>query len=134
MGHGIFDNDESCKWVGLLDRCGDLNDVSYYLGEIFSHSESIISSSKANKALVVCEAIARLLGNFGEEMSAQTEILDRLVAKSNLVLTPRIVIMAVAAIEVILTEPSEILNVWSTAEDLALWKNNVETLRTRIHI
>jgi len=132
-GTGIFDNDQSCKWVGLLDCIGDLDDIVYDLGSVLSNTTSpTIPATAAHKALVACEAIARMQGNLGEVMNAQTEILDRLVAKSSRDVPPRLATMAVAAIEFILSEPSEILNEWSTAEDLAAWKNNVEKLKARI--
>ena len=132
LGTGIFDNDESRYLLNCFDNRGELHGIMWFLSPVLSHREDIIHANEANRVLVICEAIARMQGNFGEEKNDQTEILDRLVAKYSYEVSPRMAAMALSAIEFILTEPSEILNAWSTAEDLAAWKNNVENLKKRI--
>lgn len=133
-GTGIFDNDTSCDWAFDLESRG-LRLVKATLKRALTVKPEKLSYLIAEEALVACEVVARLQGNYGEEMTAYTEEVDEWVAKNRhkVRVSPELAKMALAAIERILLVVHE-LYTWPSDNWYPAYKFNIKNLKSRIFI
>jgi hypothetical protein len=90
-----------------------------------------LESDPACEALAAAEVIARLKGHWGVR-DASTEAVDEWVEAHPGTPPAGLVTLAVAAIDRVLTEPSELLELWSDSADLDKWKAALTDLRARV--
>jgi hypothetical protein len=83
------------------------------------------------EALAACEVVARLKGNWGVR-DAYTETLDEWVREHAAAPSGELVSQALAAIDRVLTAPSELLELWAESDDNAGWRGAVADLRARV--
>jgi hypothetical protein len=127
-GVGTFDNDTACDWKYDLEKAKDLSIVVETLGAVLAVGDDYLDSDEACNGLAACEVVARLKGNWGTRNS-YTESLDNWVLAHPQSPSEEMVGDAVAVIERVLTEPSELMELW---EDNAEWKESIEDLRKRV--
>lgn len=130
-GTGIFDNDTACDWAYTLEESDDLSVVEESLEKVISAGSEYLEAPDAEEALAAAEVIARLQGNCGDR-NAYTETIDKWVSGRELKVSPELARKALSAIERVLTEPSEILELWNESEELDAWKASVSNLSSRI--
>ncbi len=125
-----FDNDEACDWAFELEEVNDLSLVDSAVADLEASPE-YIDAGIATCALAACEVIARLRGNAGYE-NAYTEDVDKWVSKHKIMPSPQLIARAVAAIDRILTEKSELAELWAESADGDKWREAMRDLRTRL--
>lgn len=130
-GYGVFDNDTACDWAFSLEESSDLSIVDAALEKVLATGSAYLEASDAEEGLAAVEVVARLQGNFGEKNS-YTEPVDAWVAKNRLEVSPELAKKALAAIERILNEPSEMVELWQEAGEFDAWKSSIEDLKTRV--
>ena len=87
----------------------------------------------ADEALAAAETVARLQGHWGVRNSYTANV-DAWVEKTGLSPSPALARKAHAAIDRVLAETSEIVELWEESGDLDEWKRVVDELRSRIHL
>jgi hypothetical protein len=127
-GVGTFDNDAACDWKYDLEQTNDLRVVAATLGAVLAVGDDFLDSDEACNGLAACEVIARLKGNWGPR-NAYTESVDKWVLTHPQPPPPETVRDAVAVIDRVLTEPSELMELWS---DNTAWEEGVKDLRKRV--
>jgi hypothetical protein len=127
-GVNTFDNDTACDWKYDLEKAKDMSIVVGTLGAVLAAGDDCLDSDEACNGLAACEVVARLKGNWGTRNS-YTESLDKWVLAHPQSPSDEMVRDAVAVIDRILTEPSELMELW---EDNAEWKASVNDLRSRV--
>ena len=132
-GHGVFDNDTACDWAYSLEESNDLSVVDAALDKVLATQTRYLEAGDSEEALAAVEVVARLQGNVGEKNS-QTETVDAWVAKHRFDVSPPLARKALATIERILSEPSEILELWEENGEVETWKTHVENLKSRVRI
>lgn len=130
-GTGIFDNDTACDWAYTLEESDDLSVVEESLEKVISVGSEYLEAPDAEEALAAAEVIARLQGNYGDR-NAYTETIDKWVSERELKVSPELARKALSAIERVLTEPSEILELWNESEEFDAWKASISNLSSRI--
>jgi len=130
-GHGVFDNDTACDWGFSLEEAGDLSVVEAALQRVLGTGSAYLEASDSEEALAAVEVVARLQGNFGERNS-YTETIDAWVTKHRFEVSPQLAGTALATIDRILTEPSEIVELWQESGEFDAWKSSVEDLKSRV--
>ena len=130
-GHGIFDNDTACDWGFSLEESDDLSVVEAALQKVVRTGSAYLEAPESEEALAAVEVVARLQGNFGERNS-YTETIDAWVSKHRFEVSPELARTALATIDRILTEPSEIVELWQESGEFDAWKTSVENLRLRV--
>ena len=125
-----FDNDTACDWSAELDDTTDLNLVREALAAVLDVGDEYLDSDDACIALAACEVIARLKGNWGKRDS-YTEAVDKWVESHPQTPSAELVNAALAAIDRIRRQPSELLELWEEA-DAAAWHAAVDDLRQRV--
>ena len=131
-GSGIFDNDCACDWLLAFESRG-IPFVRATLKKALSLGPECAGSYIANDALAACEVIARAQGNIGDR-NYYTDVVDELIKKYKLNVSPALAKMAVAVIEAILADPDESIKYWVRCADYLKWKANVEDLKSRIRV
>ena len=129
-GTGTFDNDTACDWALSLEGGEDLSRVRETLDAVLEE-EDYLDSDPASEALAACEVVARLKGNWGVRDS-YSEPADRWVEAHPQPVPPELVAKAVAAIDRVLTPPSELPDLWDEGKDPDGWRAAVADLRRRV--
>ena len=128
-GHLPFDNDTTNDWAGGLEKVNDFSLVESTFDELEDIGDDYLEEDIACEALGACEVIARLLGNPGYT-NAYTEKVDLWVAdRRKLKPSPELLQKAVAAIDRILGEDSELCELW---EGNDAWHEAMQDLRARL--
>ncbi|WP_295620600.1 DUF4259 domain-containing protein [Chamaesiphon sp. GL140_3_metabinner_50] len=127
-GHLSFDNDTTNDWASGLEKVDDLSLVESAFDELEDISDDYLEEDIACAAIGACEVIARLLGNPGYT-NVYTEKVDLWVAARKLKPSPELLQRAVAAIDRIITDNSELCELWEENDD---WIGAMEDLRSRL--
>lgn len=130
-GTGVFDNDTACDWAFSLEGSNDLSVVEATLEKVLATGSEYLEAPDSEEGLAAVEVVARLQGNFGEKNS-YTEPVDSWVDKNKIKVPPELATKALATIERILSEPSEIVELWKESGEFDAWKSNIENLKSRI--
>jgi len=128
-----FGNDTACDWSYGLEDVKDLSYVERTLDAVLKCGpDDEVPSDDAACAVAAAEVIARLKGNWGIENS-YSETTDKWVRSHRLTPPPALVAKAVAALERIVVEPSELLALWTEGgEDDSGWADTVAELKGRV--
>jgi hypothetical protein len=129
-GIGIFDNDGAADWASGLESQSGTSHVEDTLDRIVSVGEQYVDASDAEEALAAAETVARLKGTGGAR-SAYSEAVDDYVARVRIKPAPALIAKAVAVVDRILREPSELLELWTEGGEAASWQAELEGLRER---
>lgn len=132
-GTGVFDNDTACDWAYGLEGQGDLALIERTLDTVLAAAGEYLDASDAEEALAAIETIARLQGHWGVRNSYTANV-DAWVEKIKLQPPPALVQKAHAAIDRILGEDSELMELWDDSDSLDEWKRAVEELRSRVQV
>jgi hypothetical protein len=125
-----FDNDAANDWAYDLEGAKGLSLVESALEAVAAVGEDYLDSDVACNALAACEVLARLQGRSGYK-NAYTEKVDKWVAAHKLVPSAELLAEASAAIDRILSENSELRELWEE-DDGEGWRLAVEDLRKRV--
>lgn len=125
-----FGNDTACDWSYSLENHNDLSFVEESLKKVLN-AESTLEASEAEEALAAAEVVARLQGHWGERNS-YTETVDKWVESLRLKPTKPLIQKAHQAIDRILSEKSELLELWHESGEFEEWKASVMNLKSRI--
>ena len=129
-GTGNFDNDTALDWVFELEETNDLSLIRETIEAIFT--EDYIDSDVGSEALIAIEAIARLKGNFGIENS-YAEDLDNWVKSHKLEVSNELIEKSKKALKLIVSDKSELYELWEETEDFESWKDEIDNLRARLN-
>ena len=131
-GTGVFDNDTACDWAYGLEGQTDLGLIERTLDVALANDEGL-DASDAEEALAAAETVARLQGHWGVRNSYTANV-DAWVEKIGLQPSPALARKAHAAIDHVLGETSEIVELWEDSAELDEWKRVVDELRSRNHL
>lgn len=129
-GTGPFENDDALDWAGDAPA-GDLEYVQSVLASAAEPDGSYLEAPDASRALAAAEAVAALNGAPAEGLpDTVTTWLDTLPREFD----DTLLAQARAATDRVVTEPSELLELWDDADDAdaMAWKASVADLRQRL--
>ncbi len=123
---GSFDNDSACDWVYKLETATDLGVIEQAIAAVFA--EQYIDSDIGSEAVAAIDVLSRLNGDYLVKNS-YTEKIDSWVEKNPQVLSAELIQKALKVLELILSENSELAELWEGNEE---WIGNIEKLK--IHL
>jgi hypothetical protein len=127
-----FANDTACDWSYGLEEAKDLGYVENTLDAVLRFGKKSVAADEAECAVAAAEVIARLKGNWGIENS-YSETTDNWVRSHPQTPPPALVAKAVATLERIVVEPSELLDLWTEGGgDSDGWVDTVAELKGRV--
>jgi hypothetical protein len=131
-GFDTFDNDAACDWKYELEESDDLSVIERAISAVLNDDEEYLDADLGAAGLADCDALARLRGNWGVR-NAYTESLDAWVeAHRHLTPSPDLLRRALAAIDRIRGESSELAAVWDEGDSKDQWHKAVDALRGRL--
>ena len=128
-----FGNDYAQDWAEDLAQTSNLEAVENTLDVALEDPGRMLEAPFAAEALVAIEVLARLQGKGGErgdDSAAVDDWVDARKAKARV--RADLADKAGRAIERILSEQSELRELWAESEHYADWRASVEALRGRI--
>jgi hypothetical protein len=132
-GPGIFENDTACDFAADIAKGSDLTLLEQTLNRVLAVQGGYLEAPDAAEALAAADIIARLKANPGVQ-NAYTAAIDAWVERQPAAPSKELVDKARRCIARILTEPSEILELWTESNELDAWKSAVEEVSKRLSI
>ena len=129
-GYGVFEKDTACDFAATVSDRG-VQALTEALDRVLSVEGGYLEAPDAEEGLAASEITARLKGNPGKE-DAYTASVDAWVRSSQINPTDELLEKAKRSIARILTEPSELLELWQPSEDFDSWKSSVEEISRRL--
>jgi hypothetical protein len=126
-----FGNDSALDWVGELEAFDDLSFIEATIKYVLDRGPEFIESDDAEEAIAAADTLARLRGRFYVR-NAYTASLDEWVAANPINPPQTLVDSALRALDRILTQPSELLELWEDSGEFESWKQHLEMLRERL--
>lgn len=131
--HTTFGNDDACDWGGDLRSHEDLSFLEETLDRVVEVGGEYLEAPESSEAIAAAEVIARLQGRFGTR-DAYTKSVDEWVAAHRMAVPPELAQKARAALDRVLTRPSELLELWEESDDFQAWMDTVVELKSRIQV
>jgi hypothetical protein len=126
-----FGNDTACDWAYDVEETEDLSFISETLGKIHAAGNDYLEAPDAEEAIAAADTLARLRGKFYVRNS-YTESLDQWVANHPITPPKEMLDSAIRAIDRILKEPSEILELWSESGKFEEWRKHLTDIQERL--
>ena len=126
-----FGNDDAVDWIYDLEKTEDLTFIAETIQKVLDFGSEYLEAPEAVEAIAAADTIARLKGNFYIK-NAYTESLDDWIESHKLTPSQPLVESAILAMDRILTDPSELRELWQDSEDFDDWAREMEALKTRL--
>jgi hypothetical protein len=133
-----FGNDYALDWAEDLQQTSNMEAVENTLDNVLENGAGYLEAPFAAEALVAIEVLARLQGNGGartEESAAVDEwVAQRLAPPKPQKNRPDLAEKAHQAIAMILSEQSELRELWADSEHAEAWRASVDELKSRVRV
>jgi hypothetical protein len=130
-GTGIFDNDDARDYAnGIIDGRG-IGGLERTLDRVLGIGAGYLEAPDSSEALAAADMIACLLGRPGD-VTPYSEKLDAWVKKVKTTPGNQLLDKARQAVNRVLTEPSELLELWQESDEFEIWKTSIEALSKRL--
>ena len=130
-GSGIFENDTACDFAADVAESTGPALLEKALDRVIAVGGDYLEAPDAVEALAAADIVARLRGNPGVQTSYTARV-DVWIARQLSVPSEEIVGKARRCVTRILTEPSEILELWLESKNFEAWKRTVEEVAERL--
>jgi hypothetical protein len=130
-GPGVFDNDTACDFALAVANSGGLRALVQALDRVVSSDGDYLEAPDATEGLAAAEIVARLKGSPGQQ-TGYTASIDAWIKGLKTGVSDELVEKAKRSIVRILTEPSELLELWTASDDFDGWKRSVEEVSKRL--
>ena len=129
-GIGTFENDTACDFAAEVAEEGGLVVLEQALDRVLA-ATNYLEAPDAQEGLAAADIVARLNGSPGSR-TAYTAKIDAWVERSKMTPSEILIEKARRSITRILTEPSELLELWQDSGDFGVWKRSVEDVSRRL--
>jgi hypothetical protein len=126
-----FSNDDAADWFGDLETQGDFSTVEAALDAVIDCGEDYLEAPDGAVGLAAAEVVAAAFGKAGDAAKKHEGLVSWL-AGLNAPPSPDLVGKAIATVDRIVTEPSELMELWEDSDDYEAWQADVTDLRARL--
>jgi hypothetical protein len=130
-GSGVFENDEACDFAANVAEGEDLRALDDALDRVLAAEGKYLEAPDAVEGLAAADIVARLKGSPGVR-SSYTATIDAWVARLKLAPSEELIDKSRRCIARILSEPSELMELWQESKDFEAWKRAVEDVSRRL--
>ena len=130
-GKGPLENDDACDYTDVVADGKDLSQIERTIDKAANANGHYLEASDSAEALAAGEIIARLLGRPGD-MTPRTAKIDEWIADNKLVPSAALIDKAQRAVLRVITDPSELMQLYTDSDDYDGWESTVEDLAHRI--
>lgn len=128
--HEAFGNDDALDWVHGLEEVDDLSLIEEALDAVADEGDAYLEAPQACEALAAVELIARLRGHAGQESCP--EVAEDWVDRTRLSPPDALVKQALAVLDRIGGDDSELKELWEESDSADEWLASVADLRRRL--
>ena len=131
---GSFGNDDAADWVWQMEEAEDLHIVEEAFDRVVEEltGDNFVEAPTGSEAIAACEVIARLKGKFGER-STYSEGIDNWVAVHPMRPDDALLAKANRALDIVMSDQSELHELWKDTESFDQWQKNVSDLGQRMN-
>lgn len=129
--HEPFGNDSACDWASDLDGTTDFSVIETALDEMIEAEDDYLDADLGSAAIAAAEVLAKVLGQATQSEGypdGVDEWLDQVDSKPATALLQK----AQRALELVLTEESELYELWMESEEYMLWQESVFKLQAAL--
>jgi hypothetical protein len=130
-GAGVFDNDTACDYASAVANGGGVPALYEAIDRVLSSVDGYLEAPDAEEGLAAVDIVARLRGSAGQQ-TAYTADVDAWIKNARAQVPDELVDKAKRVIARILSEPSELLELWTQSADFEGWKRAVEGVARRL--
>jgi hypothetical protein len=130
-GKGPLENDDACDYADAIADGTDLSPLERTLDKAVKANGSYLEASDGAEALAAGEIVARLLGRPGE-LTPRTAKIDEWIESKKVAPSSQLIDKAKRAVSRVMTEPSELMELWIDSDDFDSWQSSVEDLIQRL--
>ncbi|HTP76426.1 MAG TPA: DUF4259 domain-containing protein [Rhizomicrobium sp.] len=130
-GKGALENDDACDYADMIADGKDLSGLERTLDTAIQAGEDYLEVSDGAEALAAGEIVARLLGRPGA-LTPRTAKIDEWISGLKQAPGAPLVDKAVQAVTRVMTEPSELMEIWIDSDNFDDWQDGVEDLLHRL--
>ena len=130
-GSGVFENDTACDFAADVAEGDNFAALEQTLDRVPATKGGYLEAPDAAEGLAAADIVARLTGSLGVQ-SAYTATVDAWVGRMQLAPSQELVEKARRAINRILTEPSELLELWQDSKEFETWRRAVDEVSQRL--
>jgi len=130
-GKGALENDDACDYADMIADGKDLSGLERTLDTAIQAGEDYLEVSDGAEALAAGEIVARLLGRPGA-LTPRTAKIDDWISGLKQAPGAPLVDKAVQAVTRVMTEPSELMEIWIDSDNFDDWQDGVEDLLHRL--
>lgn len=128
-----FGNDYALDWAEDLQETKNMEAVENTLDNVLENGADYLEAPFAAEALAAIEVIARLQGHWGKR-GADSAAVDAWVEQRPQKARPDLAAKAHQVIERILSEQSELRELWAESEHYGDWQAAVLELKARVRV
>lgn len=132
-GYGSLENDTASDWLYELEHADNFSAIEAKLDEVMSMGDDYLDSDVAQEALAAVEALAYVQRGKGSPMTPSFAIITSWAEKVSSVVPDELKHKALATVERITQQPSELLSLYQEAESESEWRAEIESLKARLN-
>jgi hypothetical protein len=129
-GPGNFENDTASDFASTVVNGGGIPALARAIDRVLSRKGDYLEAPDGQEGMAAAEIIAKLSGNPGQS-SGDTASIDAW-ARGQAKVPDELIKKAKRSITRILTEPSELLELWTDSDEFDRWKRSLEELAQRL--
>ncbi len=129
--HEPFGNDSACDWASDLQGTTDFSVIETALDEMIEAEDDYLDADLGSAAIAAAEVLAKVLAQPTQSEGYPDEVdawLDQVESKPSTELLQK----AQRALELVLTEESELYELWMESEEYMLWQESVFKLQAAL--
>ncbi|MCO7224128.1 DUF4259 domain-containing protein [Pleionea sp. CnH1-48] len=126
--HEPFGNDTACDWAYELEESSGFSFIESTLDKAIAEANDYLESTEGEEAVAAIEVIAKLMDK-GTQSDSYTESVELWISKNKQTPSPELVDKALKVIELLLSENSELVELWEGQEE---WFESVNKLKLAI--
>jgi hypothetical protein len=130
-GVGPLENDTAVDWMYGLGEVADMSLIEGTLDRALANGDDCLEVPEAEEGLAAAEALARLLGNFGER-NEYSRTLDDWVSWMPEKPSLELLTKAWRIVRRVQQEPSELLELWMKSDKAEAWLHSLADLKLRL--
>jgi|HubBroStandDraft_1064217.scaffolds.fasta_scaffold67705_2 hypothetical protein len=130
-GTGVFENDDAADFVGDIIEGNGLSPIETAIDRVLQVKQGYLEAPEASQALAAVAILVRLK-NKDSQVGQATQALDEWIGRTEISPPAGLLVKARNSVERVMTEPSELMELWSESDEFGNWKASVEGLTAQL--
>ncbi len=129
--HEPFGNDSACDWASDLEGTTDFSMIETALDEMIEAEDDYLDADLGSAAIAAAEVLAKVLGQ-ATQTEGYPDVVDEWLDQVESKPSTELLQKAQRALELVLTEESELYELWMESEEYMIWQESVFKLQAAL--